>query len=230
MVERDGQLDDPVPEADAFRALGDGAEEDLGSGGVTVFLEEMVFDLPHVVDAETVGQLDLFERVLQQPVLVVHRPRARQLVFVEDPEPHATSPRTGARSIMHAMPLAAAKPWWHGVLYHVYLRSFADSDSDGAGDLQGLISKLDHLAWLGVDGIWVSPVMPSPNEDWGYDVADYCAVDPAYGSLSDVDELVARASAYGIRVLFDLVPNHTSDRHSWFTASRSSREDPKRDW
>jgi alpha-glucosidase len=93
-----------------------------------------------------------------------------------------------------------------------------------------LISKLDHLGELGVDGVWVSPVMPSPNEDFGYDVADYCNVDPAYGSLADVDELVAQAGARGMRVVFDLVPNHTSDRHPWFVASRSSRNDPKRGW
>jgi alpha-glucosidase len=122
------------------------------------------------------------------------------------------------------------QPWWHGVLYHVYLRSFADSDSDGVGDLPGLIAALDHLAALGVDGVWVSPVMPSPNEDFGYDVADFCAVDPAYGSLTDVDELVARARSLGMRVVFDLVPNHTSNRHPWFVASRSSRNDPKRSW
>jgi alpha-glucosidase len=131
---------------------------------------------------------------------------------------------------MHAMSTDAARPWWHGVLYHVYLRSFADSDGDGVGDLRGLIARLDHLAWLGVDGVWVSPVMPSPNEDWGYDIADYCGVDPAYGTLDDVDELVAQAGARGMRVVFDLVPNHSSDRHPWFVASRSSRDDPKRDW
>jgi alpha-glucosidase len=124
----------------------------------------------------------------------------------------------------------AGPPWWHGVLYHVYLRSFADSDSDGVGDIRGLIGRLDHLAWLGVDGIWVSPVMPSPNDDWGYDVADYCAVDPAYGTLADVDELIAEAGKRGMRILFDLVPNHSSDRHPWFVASRSSGLDPKRDW
>ena len=128
---------------------------------------------------------------------------------------------------MHAM---SGEPWWHGVLYHVYLRSFADSNGDGIGDLHGLIDRLDHLAWLGVDGIWVSPVMPSPNDDWGYDVSDYCAVHPEYGTLDDVDALVAEASARGMRVLFDLVPNHSSDRHPWFVESRSSRESPKRDW
>ena len=121
-------------------------------------------------------------------------------------------------------------PWWHGVLYHVYLRSFADSNGDGIGDLPGLISTLDHLAWLGVDGIWVSPVMPSPTADFGYDVADYCAVDPAYGRLDDVDELVREARKRGMRVLFDLVPCHTSSEHPWFRESRSSPTNPRREW
>ncbi|MGH2793970.1 MAG: alpha-amylase family glycosyl hydrolase [Actinomycetota bacterium] len=126
---------------------------------------------------------------------------------------------------------AVSETWWRdGVLYHVYLRSFADSDGDGIGDIPGLISRLDHLEWLGIDGVWVSPVMPSPNDDWGYDVADYCAVDPGYGALEDVDRLVAEASNRGIKVLFDLVPNHSSDRHPWFVESRSSRGSAKRDW
>jgi alpha-glucosidase len=125
---------------------------------------------------------------------------------------------------------AKDRPWWHGVLYHVYLRSFADSDGDGIGDIPGLIDKLDHLADLGVDAVWVSPVMPSPNADFGYDVADYCGVDPTYGTLDHVDELVARAKERGMRVVFDLVPNHTSDEHPWFAASRSSVNDPKRGW
>jgi alpha-glucosidase len=126
---------------------------------------------------------------------------------------------------------AVSGPWWReGVLYHVYLRSFADSDGDGVGDIPGVISRLDHLAWLGVDGLWLSPVMPSPNDDWGYDVADYCGVDPTYGTLDDVDRLIAEADARGIRVLMDLVPNHSSDRHPWFVESRSSRTSAKRDW
>jgi alpha-glucosidase len=118
-----------------------------------------------------------------------------------------------------------AVTWWReGVLYQVYPRSFADSDGDGVGDLPGVISKLDYLEWLGVDGLWLSPIHPSPNADWGYDVADYLGVDPDLGTLDDVDGLVAEADARGIRVLLDLVPNHTSDRHPWFS-------DPaKRDW
>ena len=126
---------------------------------------------------------------------------------------------------------AVSEAWWRdGVLYHAYLRSFADSDGDGVGDIPGVISKLDHLAWLGIDGIWRSPVMPSPNDDWGYDVADYCAVDSAYGTIEDVDRLIAEAGGRGIRVLMDLVPNHSSDRHAWFVESRASRSSPKRDW
>jgi alpha-glucosidase len=121
--------------------------------------------------------------------------------------------------------------WWRsGVIYHVYVRSFADSNGDGIGDLRGVISKLDHLSWLGVDAIWLSPVMRSPNADWGYDVADYCSVDPALGTLDDFDELVADAGRRGIRVLNDLVPNHTSEEHPWFLDARSSRDASHRDW
>ena len=123
------------------------------------------------------------------------------------------------------------KAWWReGVLYQIYPRSFADSDGDGVGDLRGIVSQLDYLEWLGVDGIWLNPVHPSPNADWGYDVADYLDVHPALGSLRDLDELVAAAGARGIRVLLDLVPNHTSDRHPWFQDSRSSRDSGRRGW
>ena len=142
----------------------------------------------------------------------------------------AAEPTPHADAAPEVRPRHDAHPWWHGVLYHVYLRSFADSDGDGVGDIPGLMSRLDHLAWLGVDGIWVSPVMSSPNDDWGYDIADYTAVDGTYGTLEDVDKLIAEAAARGMRVLFDLVPNHSSDRHPWFVASRSSRNDPKRNW
>jgi alpha-glucosidase len=111
----------------------------------------------------------------------------------------------------------AAMAWWrNGVLYQIYPRSFADSDGDGIGDLRGIVSRLDHLEWLGVDGIWLNPTMPSPNDDWGYDVADYCGVHPDLGTLEDMDLLVEEAGKRGIRVLLDLVPNHTSDRHPWF--------------
>jgi alpha-glucosidase len=121
--------------------------------------------------------------------------------------------------------------WWRdAVIYHIYVRSFADSNGDGIGDLPGIIDRLDHLAWLGVDAIWLSPVMPSPNADWGYDVADYCDVDPALGTLEDFDRLVAAARDRHIRVLNDLVPNHTSDRHEWFADARSSRDAAHRSW
>jgi len=121
--------------------------------------------------------------------------------------------------------------WWRdAVVYQLYTRSFADSNGDGVGDLRGLIDKLDHLAWLGIDVIWLSPVMPSPNTDWGYDVADYCDVHPELGSLSDFDELIETADRRGIRVLNDLVPNHTSDRHAWFVDARSSVDAAHRDW
>jgi alpha-glucosidase len=107
--------------------------------------------------------------------------------------------------------------WWRdGVLYQIYPRSFADSDGDGVGDLRGIIDRLDHLEWLGVDGIWLNPTMPSPNADWGYDVADYRSVHPELGTLADLEEMIAEAGRRGIRVLLDLVPNHTSDRHAWF--------------
>src|SRR3954447_26098889 len=123
----------------------------------------------------------------------------------------------------------AGAPWWRSaVLYQVYPRSFADSDGDGHGDLMGLIEHLDHLEWLGVDGIWLNPVHPSPNADWGYDVADYLSVAPDLGDLETLDLLVARAGERGIRVLLDLVPNHTSDRHPWFVDARSSRDAPHR--
>ena len=103
------------------------------------------------------------------------------------------------------------------------IRSFADSNGDGVGDLRGIIDRLDYLEWLGVDGIWLSPITVSPNADWGYDVADYCAVQPDLGTDADVDELIAEAGRRGIRVLLDFVPNHTSDQHPWFVDSRSSR-------
>jgi alpha-glucosidase len=121
--------------------------------------------------------------------------------------------------------------WWReGVLYQIYPRSYQDSDGDGHGDLQGIIDRLDHLEWLGVDGIWLSPTFPSPNRDWGYDVADYQDVHPDFGTLADMDRLIDEAGKRGIRILLDLVPNHTSDEHEWFKEAASSRKNPKRDW
>jgi len=125
----------------------------------------------------------------------------------------------------------ADRIWWRdGVLYQVYPRSFADADGDGVGDLRGVIERLDHLAWLGVEGLWLNPTFPSPNADWGFDVSDYRGVHPELGTMDDLDELIARCREQGMRVLLDLVPNHTSDQHPWFQASRSSRADPRRDW
>jgi alpha-glucosidase len=124
-----------------------------------------------------------------------------------------------------------ATPWWQSaVIYQIYPRSFADGNGDGVGDLPGLRARIDHLAWLGVDALWLSPVYRSPMADFGYDVADHCAVDPVFGELADLDALVAAAHARGIRLLLDWVPNHTSDRHPWFVDSRSSRSATRRDW
>jgi len=121
--------------------------------------------------------------------------------------------------------------WWkHGVIYQIYPRSYQDTNGDGVGDLKGINERLDYLTWLGVDAIWLSPIYPSPMADFGYDVSDYYNVDPLFGSLQDSDELVASAHRRGIKVILDFVPNHTSELHPWFTESRESRSNPKRDW
>ena len=130
-------------------------------------------------------------------------------------------------------PISAStvRPWWEtGVVYQVYPRSFADSDGDGVGDLAGIEAKVDYLAGLGVDAIWLSPIFPSPMADFGYDVADYRDVEPLFGTLADFDRLIAKVHGAGLKLLLDFVPNHSSDQHPWFVASRSSRDDPKRDW
>ncbi len=124
-----------------------------------------------------------------------------------------------------------AAQWWRGAVgYEVYLRSFADGDGDGVGDLPGLLSRLDHLAELGVDAVWITPFYPSPMRDHGYDVADYRGVDPVFGSDTDLDACVARAHELGLRVVVDLVPNHSSSDHPWFRAARSSRSSAYRDY
>lgn len=123
------------------------------------------------------------------------------------------------------------REWWReAVFYHVYPRSFCDTSGNGIGDLDGIRQHLDHLVWLGVDAVWLSPIFPSPMADHGYDVSDYCGVDPLFGTLDELDALVAEAHQRGLRVVLDWVPNHTSDAHPWFLASRSSRENPKRGW
>lgn len=128
------------------------------------------------------------------------------------------------------MPTDAAA-WWRDVVgYEVYIRSFADGNDDGVGDLPGLTARLDHLAWLGIEVVWITPFYPSPMVDFGYDVADYCGVHPQFGTLDDFDRLIARADELGLRVVIDIVPNHTSDQHPWFQAARSSPDDPKRDY
>lgn len=126
--------------------------------------------------------------------------------------------------------------WWkYGVIYQIYPRSFMDSNRDGVGDLQGVIEKMDYLNdgtknSLGVDALWLSPIFPSPMADFGYDVADYCDIDPLFGNLATIDRLVAEAHRRNMKVILDYVPNHTSDRHPWFVESRSDRKNPRRDW
>lgn len=126
---------------------------------------------------------------------------------------------------------ASAQAWWqHAVFYEIYPRSFADSNGDGIGDLNGITGKLDYLKELGVDAIWITPCFPSPQVDFGYDVSDYVNIDPMYGTLADFDRLVAEAKKRNVRVILDLVVNHTSDQHVWFLDSKSSRTSLHRDW
>ncbi|MCZ2805715.1 alpha-amylase family glycosyl hydrolase [Modestobacter sp. VKM Ac-2983] len=138
-----------------------------------------------------------------------------------------TGPRPGE-------PVPAAPgtpPWWRtAVVYQLYPRSFADASGDGIGDLEGIRAHLDHLSWLGVDALWLSPIYPSPMADAGYDVSDHRDVDPVFGDLETFDRLVAEVHARGMRLMLDWVPNHTSDQHPWFLDSRSSRDSPRRSW
>jgi alpha-glucosidase len=139
-----------------------------------------------------------------------------------------------ASTICRAQSVAAPSSdsiWWkHAVIYEIYPRSFQDSNGDGVGDLNGIASRLDYLQALGVDAIWISPMYPSPQVDFGYDISDYENVDPQYGTLKDFDTLVVEAKKRNIRVILDMVLNHTSDKHKWFIESASSRTNPKRDW
>ncbi len=130
-----------------------------------------------------------------------------------------------------ANPPIDSAPWWRGaVIYQIYPRSFADSNGDGIGDIPGITSHLEYVASLGVDAIWLSPFFTSPMKDFGYDISDYCDVDPIFGTLADFDAMIAKAHDLGLKILIDQVYAHTSDAHDWFTQSRSSRDNPKSDW
>ncbi len=126
---------------------------------------------------------------------------------------------------------SSERDWWkNAVIYEIYPRSFQDSNGDGIGDLNGITERLDYLKELGVDAIWLTPIYPSPQVDFGYDISDYENIDPQYGTLADFDQLVAEANKRHIRIIMDMVMNHTSDKHKWFIESRSSRTNPYRDW
>jgi alpha-glucosidase len=123
------------------------------------------------------------------------------------------------------------KLWWrHGIFYQIYPRSFQDTNADGVGDIAGIIKRLPYLQSLGIDAIWLSPIFPSPMADFGYDIADYTGIDPLFGTMADFDALAIAAHESALKVILDLVPNHTSDQHPWFVESRGSRDNPKRDW
>ncbi|MFP5327384.1 MAG: alpha-amylase family glycosyl hydrolase, partial [Acidimicrobiia bacterium] len=127
--------------------------------------------------------------------------------------------------------MSPERPWWRGaVFYQVYPRSFSDTTGDGVGDLEGIRRRLGELEWLGVDALWISPFFKSPMKDFGYDVSDYCDVDPLFGTMDDFDRLLADAHARDIKVMIDWVPNHSSNLHPWFVESSSSRDNPKADW
>ncbi|MEA2777194.1 MAG: alpha-glucosidase, partial [Acetobacteraceae bacterium] len=121
--------------------------------------------------------------------------------------------------------------WWQqGIIYQIYPRSFQDSGNDGVGDLDGIRRRLDYLCRLGVDAVWISPIYPSPMADFGYDISDYCDIDPIFGALADFDRLLTEVHGRGLKLILDFVPNHTSDQHPWFLESRSSYQNSKRNW
>ena len=150
---------------------------------------------------------------------------ASPLTSIAQTEPASSKSRPAATT------QASKQDWWkNAVIYEIYPRSFQDSTGDGIGDLNGITARLDYLKDLGVDAIWLTPVYPSPQADFGYDISDYKNIDPQYGTLKDFDRLVAEADKRHIRVIMDMVMNHTSDEHKWFLESRSSRDNPYRDW
>lgn len=127
--------------------------------------------------------------------------------------------------------IPARHTWWqHGIIYQVYPRSFQDSNNDGIGDLNGIAARLDYLQWLGIDCVWLSPIFASPMADFGYDISDYRTIHTLFGTMKDFDQLLEQVHQRGMKLLLDLVPNHTSDQHPWFLESRSSKDNPKRDW
>ena len=127
-------------------------------------------------------------------------------------------------------PPSAPKWWQREALYQIYPLSFQDSNGDGKGDLPGILARIDYLHALGIGAVWLGPTYPSPMKDFGYDISDFTAVDPTFGSLADLDRLLGELHARSMHLILDFVPNHTSDRHPWFIESRSSRDNPKRDW
>jgi len=141
-----------------------------------------------------------------------------------------TTPPTPAETQAAAQPSTDNTWWKHAVVYEIYPRSFKDSNGDGIGDLNGITSRLSYLEKLGIDAIWLAPMYPSPQVDFGYDISNYEAIDPQYGTLADFDRLLKTAQAHHIRIILDMVMNHTSDKHPWFIESASSRTNPKSDW
>src|SRR3569623_549785 len=140
-----------------------------------------------------------------------------------------SSTTTSVAQAIKAQPTGSE--WWrHAVIYELYPRSFQDSNADGVGDLKGITSRLDYLHDLGIDAIWITPMYPSPGIDYGYDISDYVAIDPLYGSMADFDNLVSEAKKRDIRIIMDYDINNTTEQHKWFLESRSSRDNPKRDW
>ena len=141
--------------------------------------------------------------------------------------PAAAAPAAAAPAAVAQHAAADTDPWWHhAVIYEIYPRSFQDSNGDGIGDLNGIAQRLDYLEHLGVDAIWITPFYPSPQVDFGYDISNYRAVDPIYGTLADFDRLLAAAGRHHIRIILDMVLNHTSDQHPWFIDAARSRDAP----